>query len=635
MLEDDKGISTVIGNIFFQKLEPPFIVELKETLKEALESMSKITPDVILMDLGLPDSQGLNTFHRVHDHSPGVPIVVMTANHDEAYTMEAIRKGAQDYLVKGTFDAKILPRVLSFAIERKRSERELRSAEEKYRTIFENSAVAIIVANSVERIVSWNKFTEALLGMQAEDLHMKPVSSLYPEEEWKKIRSYDIRRKGKPHQIESQMIRKNGSVFDVEVGITVLKDPDGNITGSIGITKDITERKMAERAIRSAEARYRTIFENSAVGITVTDADERIISWNKFTENLLGMTHEDLYLKPVSSLYPPEEWQRMRAANIRHKGVQDHFETRILNKQDEKVDIDISISVLKDNEGQVTGSIGIIRDITERRQLEAEKDQKQKELQDAYNKLGQATQMLVQTEKMSAVGMLAAGTAHELNNPMMGIVNYIEYCRKHTAEDDRRYPVLQDAEREVKRCIKIIKDLLALAHTDSDDQAGFEQETCDEIMDRVIRLTSFRVQQESVTLEDKRKRDTRKIWMKSDDVEQVLLNLTVNALDAMRGAEHKELSVDVRQEGDWVETIIEDSGCGIPENSLSKIFNPFYTTKPEGEGTGLGLSVSQSIIRNMGGRIECESEPGKGTVFRVYLPLGAERSKSEQTNPGD
>jgi len=254
----------------------------------------------------------------------------------------------------------------------KRTEKdfELGSIEEKYRAIFENYAIAITLADEKERIVSWNKYAEELLNMNEKDLFMTPIESLYPPEEWVRIRSEHVRRKGIKYRMETKMIRKDQGIFDVEISLCTLKGAEGKIVGSVGIIKDITELKKTERKLIESEHRYRTIFENSAVAITLTDENERIISWNKYAEDLLHMDKSDLYMKLVSSLYPTEEWKKIRSENVRQKGMQHHMETRVLKKNSELIDVDLSLSVLKNHEGKIIGSIGVIKDITERKKIE-------------------------------------------------------------------------------------------------------------------------------------------------------------------------------------------------------------------------------------------------------------------------
>ncbi|MCK4995595.1 MAG: PAS domain S-box protein, partial [Thermoplasmatales archaeon] len=180
----------------------------------------------------------------------------------------------------------------------------LEDIEKNFEIIFENYHIAITLADEKERIVSWNKYTEELFNMDEKELFMKPVEKLYPTEEWKKIREKNIRQKGIKYKLETKMIRKDEELFDAEISLCVLKGRDGKTAGSIGIIRDITKLKNTERKLTESEEKYRTIFENSAVAITLTDENENIISWNNYAEKLLEMGKEELYMKPVKSLYP-------------------------------------------------------------------------------------------------------------------------------------------------------------------------------------------------------------------------------------------------------------------------------------------------------------------------------------------
>ena len=263
---------------------------------------------------------------------------------------------------------------------------DLVSVEEKYKVIFENYSVAITLADNEGRIVSWNKYTEELLQMQESDLFMRPVSSLYPPEEWGKIRKEHVRQKGIRYRMETKMLRKNVDPFDVDISICILKGFKGEIVGSVGIITDITELKDAEKELMESEKRYRTIFDNSAIAITLTDEDEKIISWNKYTETLLGMNKDDLYLRPVQDLYPVAEWQKIRSQDVRQKGMQHHLETKIIRKNNDPIDVDLSLSVLKNHEDKVVGSIGVIKDITDQKRMEKTLEESEKKFKLLYEK---------------------------------------------------------------------------------------------------------------------------------------------------------------------------------------------------------------------------------------------------------
>jgi len=248
----------------------------------------------------------------------------------------------------------------------------LGNVEEKYKTIFENYAIAITLVDNKERIISWNKYTEELLNMSQNDLYLKPVSSLYPSDEWLKIRAEDVRQKGIKYRMETKMIKRNRGIIDVELSLCVLKGKDGKTVGSVGIIKDITKLKETEKKLKNSEEKYRTIFENSAIAITLTDENEKIISWNKFTEKLLGMNKDDLFMKPVKILYPSYEWNKIRSEDIRQKGLHYQMETKMYKKNNEVIDVDLSLSVLKNHEGKVYGSIGVFKDTTDRKRIEEE-----------------------------------------------------------------------------------------------------------------------------------------------------------------------------------------------------------------------------------------------------------------------
>jgi PAS domain S-box-containing protein len=270
--------------------------------------------------------------------------------------------------------------------EPKRTIIDLVSPQEKFETIFENFSVAITLADNEEHIVSWNKYTEELLNLREIDLFMKPVQSLYPSEEWQKIRKENVRQKGIRYRMETKMLRKDHQPFDVDLSICILKGFKGEIVGSVAIITDITELKKVEKELKESEKKYRTIFDNSAVAITLTDEHENIISWNKYAEALLGMNKEELYLKPVKDLYPAIEWKKIRSQNIRQKGMQHHLETKVQKKNNEQIDVDISLSVLKNHEDKVIGSIGVMKDISERKRMEKNLEESEKKFKLLYEK---------------------------------------------------------------------------------------------------------------------------------------------------------------------------------------------------------------------------------------------------------
>lgn len=228
---------------------------------------------------------------------------------------------------------------------------------------------------------------------------------------------------------------------------------------------------------------------------------------------------------------------------------------------------------------------------------------------------------IIQVEKMRALGGLTAGVAHELNNPMMGILNFVQYAIKHTDENDRKYRPLVDAEREVKRCQDIISNLLTFSRMKAEGEEDFAEIKISTIYDRVIQLLAYKIKTHNVNVQVIIPDNEPEIKIKINKIQQVILNIVANAIDAMQDSAQKDLTFKVTVNADSLILEITDTGSGMDEETIDKIFEPFYTTKETGKGTGLGLAVSQSIIEEHQGSLYCKSKPGKGTSFIIQIPM--------------
>jgi len=237
----------------------------------------------------------------------------------------------------------------------------------RYKTLFESINAAAFITDLNGKIIEANLKSCDLLGYGWEELQKLNLASIFPEEVgWEQLFD-EIKSKGGIN-FESKNKRKNGTVFPVNIDtslFTLEKTPV-----MLVLLWDITDRKLSEVQLRESEQRYRCIFDNSAVAIMLTDDRERVVSWNKYAETLLGMGEDELLNKPVAMLYPPEEWKKIRSENIRDKGMQHHLETKMYNKDEKLIDVDISISVLRNDKNEVSGSIGVIKDITEQKKAE-------------------------------------------------------------------------------------------------------------------------------------------------------------------------------------------------------------------------------------------------------------------------
>ena len=381
---------------------------------------------------------------------------------------------------------------------------------------------------------------------------------------------------------------------------------------------DITERKKAEDERRLAEERYRTIFENSAVAFTMADKQERLISWNKFTEGLLGMGKDDLYLKPVSSLYPAHEWEKIRAKDVRQKGMQHHLETVMIKKDGSLIDVDISLSVLKDSEGKTTGSIGVIRDITERKKAE--------------EKL---------KETMELKSQFISTVSHELRTPLAAIKEGLAIVLDGVAGrvNKKQKKFLDIAKRNVERLGNLINDVLDFQKLSAGKmRLHLQSHDIEEVISEVYETMTLYANKQQVELTfpctapgagfTSAEKLPEAIFDRAKVI-QVLTNLVGNAIKFT--PEGGRVRVDVlrkespgqHRDSDWVISV-SDTGMGIPKEALPRIFERFYRVNRRGKqikGTGLGLAIVHKIVLLHGGRIEVESEVDRGTTFTVFLPL--------------
>ena len=396
---------------------------------------------------------------------------------------------------------------------------------------------------------------------------------------------------------------------------------------------------------------FKTIFDNTAVAITVTDENERIISWNAYTEHLLGLNKEDLYLKQVESLYPPEEWQKIRSENIRQRGMQHHLETRMLRKGNQPFDVDISLSVLKNNEGNILGSIGVIRDITKRKEAEKEIFEKNcqleinsKELKRLNNELTEAQERLlilnqglekqvkIRTkeienllyQKENFIGQLS----HDLNTPLTPIVGLIPIV-KEKVQDKNIQDMLETIFNNIKVLSNLVNktfELMKLNSTNSD--FIFQDVNLFTIIEKSLSNFEPIIQKNNIYIANN---VNENIFVTADRtrLQQLLNNLISNSVKFISHSDDK-IIIDAETIGDDIKISIKDNGIGIGYEHLPLIFNEFFKGDDSRHNLynhGLGLSICKRIVEKHGGKIWAESQGiGMGTKLIFTIPKGKENT---------
>ena len=388
-------------------------------------------------------------------------------------------------------------------------------------------------------------------------------------------------------------------------------------TRMLGIVQDVTERKLADQVIRNNQERLQTaliasqrlaaIVDSSDDAIVSKDLNGIVTSWNACAERTFGYTAEEMIGTSITAIIPPElhdDERRILATIARGERIE-HFETVRMKKSGERIEVSLTISPVKDEQGNVIGAAKIARDITQRKKTE------------------RALQL---TEKLASVGRLAATVAHELNNPLEAITNFIFLAQ--TTEDlpptAKEYLTLAD--RELERVSHIAQQTLGFYR----DTSALTSVDVRASIDDVLRVFQSKLRYKSLQI-DLDIQPGLKVEAHHGEVRQVFSNLISNAIDASpKGGVIKVHGKTLVKNGDpCAQITFADSGCGIPERLRPSIFNPFFTTKSD-VGTGLGLWVSKSLVEKHGGHIAFRTAEGKGTVFCVQFPLSASFSKERR-----
>ncbi|MDD2303003.1 MAG: ATP-binding protein [Eubacteriales bacterium] len=422
--------------------------------------------------------------------------------------------------------------------------------------------------------------------------------------------------------------------------------------GTVGVIRDVSDCKSMGNALEESRRRLQIILDHTDAGIMLIDARTHVIAdVNPAAEKMINASRKDLIGRQCHQYVCPQEVGQCpitdfgQAVDNRECVLVQAGKSEIpilktvalveLENQPYLLESFLDISALKHAETELENARKDLGTKVAQRtaelvqfneQLQGEivvRERANVELEKVLEDMKRSQGRIVQTEKMSALGTLTAGVAHELNNPMMGILNYIQYCLRKTDSDDRRFEVLKDAEREVGRCINIVGNLLTFSRQSMVDECSLEPANCTEILDQVLRLMEFRVKKVGATLVRKIEPGLPGIRTDAEAVQHVLLNLISNALDAVKDSEDKTIAVEMVQKDRFLQITVADAGKGILPEHISRIFDPFFTTKSVGQGTGLGLSVCRNLVEALDGHIICESEPGHGARFMVTLPFNA------------
>ncbi|MBW1779142.1 MAG: Cache 3/Cache 2 fusion domain-containing protein [Deltaproteobacteria bacterium] len=499
--------------------------------------------------------------------------------------------------------------------------RELKESKEKYRDIsrFLNNVLdsatvyAIMALDFYGNIIEFNRGAERLFGWKKDEvLNTQNIDiTILPEDREKGIQKEMSKRTRAEGVCELEMVRvrKNGDRFPAHTTITAIKDPDGRATGFVEIVRDITLRRSLEKELRETKEFLENVMESSVDGILTTDLKGNITYLNRAMEEIMEHPKDEVLGTHISRFYVKGiEQAREVMALLQSKERAANYEMQVKRKDGEVLTILTSLFLLRDGEADVIGTAGIFKDITEQKLLEAE--------------LKTTQARLVEASKMRALGELVAGVAHELNNPLMASQTILHVIFKNLSEDFPERERLEIIRRCNDRIEKIVEHLREFSRQ---TQPDFKEIDINQTVENALIITGQQLLNHNIAIVRKLTHDLPKVVGDSNQLEQVFLNLISNARDALDDVTGtKELTIHSflsdREGAPFVVVSVKDTGVGIPEEHLSKVLEPFFSTKPVGKGTGLGLSLCFGIMEAHGGRLEIKSQQGKGTEVKVLLP---------------
>jgi len=496
--------------------------------------------------------------------------------------------------------------------QRKQTESELRQSIERLQALMEEIPTGVVNVDIKGKITYVNKTILQATGYSREELVGKNglKLGLIPPETLKLLgKRMKEKLMGKPPSpVEIQFKRKDGEWMWIEITGRALWE-HGVPVGVQVVGQDITERKRAEEALRESEEKLQTYLESAPDGVYINDLKGTFLYGNKKAEELTGYKRQELLGKSFLklNLLPPTylaKAGKSLALNAMGKPTgPDEFE--LTKKDGSRIWVEITNTPIKQGEGK-TEIIGFVRDITERKRMEEE--------------LREAQEQLARSEKLAAIGQLAGGVGHELRNPLGAIKNAAYYIKGKVAKSElgqkepRVTEFLDIIDDEINASNKIINDLLGFSRV---QKPSVSPARIEKVIEDALSRTAIPENIEPIKKLDSNLPD---IEVDPDQIEQVLVNMITNAVQAM--PEGGKLAIGAREKGGFLEVEVADTGCGIPEESVDKIFDPLFTTRAK--GIGLGLAVCKAIIDSHEGNIEVKSKIGKGTMLNVKLPLKRE-----------
>ena len=611
-LEDSATDAELIG-ILIRREWPSCNIAHVVNADEYREALDRGGFDLVLSDYSLPGFDGLAALALAKSRLPDTPFVFLSGTIGEERAVEALKRGATDYVIKDR-PSRLIPAIrqamalIEEANRRRQTEAALRENEERFRQITENVAELIALVDADGRRVYLNPAYRELLGNPPDGEGTDAFADVHPEDQARVRAAFaQAVATGEGHRGEYRLVVA-GRTRELECHASVLRNATGAVSNVLLVSRDVTARRDADARLREQAS----LLDRARDAIIATDLDHRIAYWNASAERLYGWKASDVYGQRLDQLGLGFDTARFSAARSQLLATGEwRGDFRLRTRKGETVLVESTWSLVVESDGSPRSILSIDTDVTERKKLETQ---------------------LLRAQRMESIGTLAGGVAHDLNNVLTPILLSIELlAARAMSPEDRR--LIEKTKASASHGAALVQQLLAFARGADARRTRLNPATALADLQPLIRQSL----PPNIQLRMDTSAGAWPIQADSTQFSQVLINLCINARDAMPTGGRitvitSNLEVNMTlahvnpgvQAGPYVRISVSDTGCGIVPEIIDNIFDPFFTTKAAGKGTGLGLSMVAGILKSHGGFVQVESEPGQGATFHLFFPAIAE-----------
>ena len=492
--------------------------------------------------------------------------------------------------------------------EQIRTEERMRASEEHYRRLFEHVGCGVFISTKEGKFLDANQALLDMLGYESKEEFLKIdiEKDLYLNPHDRRRFREMIERDGRVVDYEVEFKRKDGTPVPILLTGHVRLDRNRNIIGYEGINVDLSQRKSMEIQLKEAHDFLNKLVMSSPNAIIATTMKGDIIIWNRAAEEALGYEAEEVLGKMnISQIYPEgvakQVMKMMRAPEYGGPGRLLSYPIVYVRRDRKIIEGNLSAAIIYGAQGQEIATVGIFVDLKERLEMEA--------------KLRNTQEQLLQSEKLAAMGRLTSQIAHELNNPLYGIMNTLELLKTEISPQSKRRKILEMALSETFRLTDLLRKMLSFSKPDEEEKQPVDINV---ILDEILLLVRKQLQESSIKISTSFEVGLPLAYASRNQLRQVFLNMVSNGRDAM--PEGGTLTIRTTSNRYGIRIEIADTGVGIREEHINKIFDAFFTTKEGTKGIGLGLSVCYGFIKEHGGDIKVSSKRDEGTTFTIILP---------------